>query len=106
MPSTIPIISFKPSIFKCSLFFTNSATLHQSLKSNALTPFTGYSYFLFLCEAKKEEIKKLSSLTIFLKSKKRKLFKEEFLKLSLSLNEREREVRYNFIIYITTILNL
>ncbi|RMZ69674.1 hypothetical protein GMOD_00010351 [Pyrenophora seminiperda CCB06] len=30
-------------MFKCSLFFTNSATLHQSSKSNAFTPLIGYS---------------------------------------------------------------
>ena len=43
IPSTIFIIFSNPFMFKCSLFFTNSATLHQSVKSNALTPFIGYS---------------------------------------------------------------
>nr|ATI20530.1 hypothetical protein [Juglanconis juglandina] len=43
IPSAIIVILFNPSIVKCSLFLINSATLHQSSKSNAFTPRIGYS---------------------------------------------------------------
>ncbi|KXL41625.1 MAG: hypothetical protein FE78DRAFT_130037, partial [Acidomyces sp. 'richmondensis'] len=42
IPLAIFIILSKPSLVKCSLFFTNSATEHQSLKSCFFIPCIEY----------------------------------------------------------------